>query len=202
MNKFKDGLTRRIFGGEVVKGLSPDLVRRAIIKLTMVEAATEIRELAAPPSNRLEKLKGDRLNQWSIRVNDKYRICFKWEKSRACEIDFYRLSLTKGRRNMNKKILISVGDIIKEEYLDPMGISAYRLAREIGVSTSLMSQIIRGKTAISADTAWRLGQFFDTSAQYWLNMQASCNSRMIEEKYANKNLKISSYQQFAKALSN
>ena len=103
---------------------------------------------------------------------------------------------------MAKKILISVGDILKEEYLDPMGISAYRLAKEIGVSTSLMSQIVHGTTSISADVAWRLGQFFDTSAQYWLNMQASCDSRKIEEKYANGDLKISSYRQFAKNANN
>ena len=101
---------------------------------------------------------------------------------------------------MSKKILISVGDILKEEYLEPMGISAYRLAREIGVSTSLMSQILRGVTAISADVAWRLGKFFDTSAQYWLNMQATCDSRKIEEKYAKEKLKISSYKQFVKAM--
>ena len=101
---------------------------------------------------------------------------------------------------MTKKILISVGDILKEEYLDPMGISAYRLAREIGVSTSLLSQIIHGSTAISADLAWRLGQFFDTSAQYWLNMQASCDSRKVEEKYSKEKIKISSYKQFAKAI--
>jgi len=101
---------------------------------------------------------------------------------------------------MANKIIITVGDIIKEEYLDPMGISAYRLAHEIGVSTSLMSQIIRGITAISADVAWRLGKFFDTSPQYWLNMQAACDSRKIEEKYANKKPKISSYKQFAKSV--
>ena len=101
---------------------------------------------------------------------------------------------------MTKKILINVGDILKEEYLDPMGISAYRLAREIGVSTSLLSQIIHGSTAISADLAWRLGQFFDTSAQYWLNMQASCDSRKVEEKYSKEKIKISSYKQFAKAI--
>ena len=82
---------------------------------------------------------------------------------------------------MIKKILITVGDILKEEYLDPMEISAYRLACEISISTSLMSQIIHGKTAISPDVAWRLGQFLDTSAQYWLNMQATCDSRRIEE---------------------
>jgi len=91
-----------------------------------------------------------------------------------------------------------MGDILKEEYLDPMGISAYRLAREIGVSTSLMSQIIRGATAVSADVAWRLSQFFDTSAQFWLNMQATCDRRRIEEKYTKIKLKIPSYRQFAK----
>jgi addiction module HigA family antidote len=101
---------------------------------------------------------------------------------------------------MSKRIIINVGDILKEEYLDPMGISAYRLAHEIGVSTSLMSQIIRGITAISADVAWRLGKFFDTSAQYWLNMQATCDSRKVEEKYTKKKIKISSYKQFAKAI--
>ncbi|MCL2479439.1 MAG: HigA family addiction module antitoxin [Treponema sp.] len=100
---------------------------------------------------------------------------------------------------MPNKILINTGDILKEEYLIPMGISAYRLAHEIGVSTSLMSQIIHGKTAISADVAWRLGQFFDTSAQYWLNMQAICESRKVEEKYAKTKIKISSYKKFLKA---
>ena len=99
---------------------------------------------------------------------------------------------------MKKRIIITVGDILKEEYLDPMGISAYRLAHEIGVSTSLVSQIVRGLTAVSADVAWRLGQFFDTSAQYWLNMQASCDSRKVDEKYAKAKPKISSYKQFVK----
>jgi proteic killer suppression protein len=88
MNRFKNSLTKRIFDGIVVKGLSPEIMRKAIIKLTMVEAATEIRELATPPSNRLEKLKGSRAGQWSIRVNDKYRICFEWRNGHACDIEF------------------------------------------------------------------------------------------------------------------
>ena len=88
MGKFKDKLTKRIFEGEIVKGFQFDLIRRAVIKLTMVEAATDIRELATPPSNHLEKLKGDRDGQWSVRVNNKYRICFKWNNDKACEIEF------------------------------------------------------------------------------------------------------------------
>ncbi|MCL2521023.1 MAG: HigA family addiction module antitoxin [Spirochaetaceae bacterium] len=97
---------------------------------------------------------------------------------------------------MKDIILIHVGDILKEEYLEPMGISAYRLAKEIGVSTSLMSQIIRGVTAISPDTAWRLAQFFDTDVEYWLNLQLLCDMQRINNKYAHANITISSYRQF------
>jgi len=88
MSKFKDNLTKRIFDGEIIKGFPIELLRKVVIKLTMVDAATDIRELATPPSNRLEKLKGDRAGQWSIRVNDKYRICFDWGESRAFNIEF------------------------------------------------------------------------------------------------------------------
>ena len=88
MNKFKDSQTQRIFNGFTVKGFSPIILRRAVIKLTMVEAATAISELATPPSNHLEKLKGNRAGQWSIRVNDQYRICFKWHAGQAYEIEF------------------------------------------------------------------------------------------------------------------
>ena len=88
MQKFKDSLTQQIFKGTFVKRFSFNILRKAVIKLTMVEAATEISELATPPSNHLEKLKSKGTGQWSIRVNDKYRICFKWHDSRACEIEF------------------------------------------------------------------------------------------------------------------
>ena len=97
---------------------------------------------------------------------------------------------------MSNRILITVGDILKDEYLDPMGISSYRLAKEIGVSTSLMSQIIRGTTAISPDVAWRLGKFFETGMEYWMNMQASCDRRKILEKYEDSKIEIPSYRKF------
>ena len=88
MDRFKDELTRRIFDGVAIKGFPLVIMRKAVMKLTMIEAATNIRELATPPSNRLEKLKGDRIGQWSIRINDQYRICFEWRSGRAYEIEF------------------------------------------------------------------------------------------------------------------
>ena len=87
MNKFRDGFTRRIFKGETLKGFPPELVKKAMIKLTMVEAVVNISELTTPPANRLEKLKGDRLGQWSIRINNRYRVCFEWQNGRSCNIE-------------------------------------------------------------------------------------------------------------------
>ncbi|MCL2521022.1 MAG: type II toxin-antitoxin system RelE/ParE family toxin [Spirochaetaceae bacterium] len=88
MDKFHNDLTRRIFEGERIKGLPDDLMRRAKIKIFHVLAARDIRTLAIPPANRLEKLSGSRDGQWSIRVNDKYRICFNWFDGKASNIEF------------------------------------------------------------------------------------------------------------------
>ena len=61
----------------------PDLTRRAMRKLHAVDAATSLADLRAMPGNRLEKLRGDRSGQWSIRVNGRWRICFEWIEGHA-----------------------------------------------------------------------------------------------------------------------
>jgi addiction module HigA family antidote len=66
---------------------------------------------------------------------------------------------------------IHPGEILLEEFLRPMGITAYRLASETGVSQTRISQIIHGKRGLSAETALRLAKFFGTSAQFWLGLQ-------------------------------
>jgi proteic killer suppression protein len=75
---FRDGRTEAIAKGETRKGFPPDLVARAVRKLTMLNYATSLDDLRSPPGNRLEALKGDRKGQHSIRVNDQWRICFIW----------------------------------------------------------------------------------------------------------------------------
>jgi toxin HigB-1 len=61
--------------------------RPALRKLTQLELARRIEDLRAPPANRLEQLKGDRAGQWSIRVNDQFRICFRWTDAAAEEVE-------------------------------------------------------------------------------------------------------------------
>jgi addiction module HigA family antidote len=75
---------------------------------------------------------------------------------------------------------IHPGEILKEDFLDPMGISINRLAREVAVPPGRISEIVNGKRAISADTALRLGRFFGVSPETWLGLQMQYELRMAE----------------------
>lgn len=72
---------------------------------------------------------------------------------------------------MGKLKNIHPGEVLKEEFLEPMGISAYRLSKETFMPQSRIGQIIKGKRKITADTALRLSQFLGTSAKFWLGLQ-------------------------------
>ena len=80
---FADDLTQKIFGRERVGRVGPDLQRRALKKLLILDAATALDDLRVPPGNRLESLHGNRRGQHSIRVNNQWRICFVWKDGRA-----------------------------------------------------------------------------------------------------------------------
>ena len=75
---FRDRTTEAVFHGESPKGFPSDLVKIARRKLGYLDAAVDLRDLRTPPGNRLEALGGDRQRQHSIRINDQFRICFKW----------------------------------------------------------------------------------------------------------------------------
>ena len=67
---------------------------------------------------------------------------------------------------------IHPGEVLLEEFLEPMGISQNRIARDIGVSPRRINEIVHGNRAVSADTALRLAQYFGTSEQFWMILQA------------------------------
>jgi proteic killer suppression protein len=79
--------TEKIFLGELSRSLPQDIQRTARRKLLQLHAATAVREMAVPPGNRLETLKGDRNGQYSVRVNGQWRICFRWEGSDAHDVE-------------------------------------------------------------------------------------------------------------------
>jgi addiction module HigA family antidote len=78
------------------------------------------------------------------------------------------------------------GEILMEEYLEPMGISQYRLAKEISVPPRRINEIVHGKRAISADTALRLSRFFGTTELFWVNLQMRYDMEIEKDKLAGR----------------
>lgn len=87
IRSFRDPNAERIFHREAVRKIPPDLLRVALRKLVMLDAATSLADLRVPPANRLEKLTADRLGQHSIRINDQWRICFRWVGTDAHDVE-------------------------------------------------------------------------------------------------------------------
>ena len=88
IRSFRDKRTVALFAGYAVKSLDRRLQDPAREKIAMTHATTRIEDLRAPPGNRLELLSGDRAGQWSIRVNERWRICFRWEERDAHDVEF------------------------------------------------------------------------------------------------------------------
>lgn len=88
--------------------------------------------------------------------------------------------------NEKKKELIELstpGEVLKEEFLDPMEITPYALAKAIYVDPPRIAAIIKGRRKITADTALRLSRFFGNSAEFWLNMQGRYDLEVLQEQH-------------------
>jgi antitoxin HigA-1 len=89
---------------------------------------------------------------------------------------------------------VTPGELLQQEFLEPMGTSQYRLAKEIGVPSQRISEIVTGHRAITADTDLRLCRFFGLSNGYWLRAQAAYDTEVTEEKIADVLAKIKPWQ--------
>jgi len=87
IKSFGDRDTERLFAREPVRRLPADLRRAMLRKLVALDAAEALDDLRVPPGNRLEKLRGDRQGQYSIRVNDQWRVCFRWDGADAQDVE-------------------------------------------------------------------------------------------------------------------
>ncbi len=87
IRSFADAETERLFFTGRSRRLPADVIQRAKRKLWILDSATELKDLASPPGNRLESLRGDREGQHTIRINDQFRLCFRWEKGDAYDVE-------------------------------------------------------------------------------------------------------------------
>jgi proteic killer suppression protein len=84
---FADKETEKLFATGKSKKLPPEIIARAIMRLTQLDSAREVSDLQMPPSNRLEALSGIRAGQWSVRVNDQWCICFRFVNGEATDVE-------------------------------------------------------------------------------------------------------------------
>ena len=84
---FNNDETQKIYQRQRSQKLPSDIQQVALRKLRMINNAVTINDLRVPPANRLEKLSGDRVGQWSILINDQWRVCFRWEDSDAYDVE-------------------------------------------------------------------------------------------------------------------
>src|SRR3989440_367553 len=182
--QLSDSRTRDFASGKRIKAFS-GFDRSARLKLDRLEAATSLRDLAALPGNRLEALIGDRKGQYSIRINDQWRICSSGWADRRDHRTSRLLTIT--RRNAMAVTVIHPGEHLAEE-LEALDMSAAELARKLGVPTNRVTQILNGTRSVTGDTALRLAHFFGTSAQFWLNLQNLYDLRLAQKK-AGKSVK-------------
>ena len=90
---------------------------------------------------------------------------------------------------------IHPGEVLLEEFLKPMNISQYRLAKGISVSSRRINEIVHGTRSVSANTALRLSKYFGTSPEFWLNLQLRCNLETERDKVGGEiNRKVASYE--------
>jgi len=151
----------------------------------MLDAATILEDLRVPPGSRLEKVRGDRDGQHRIRVNQQWRVCFRWRTGNAYDVEIVDYH-QEGLMPSTKLAPVHPGEVLLEEFFEPMKISQYRLAMDIRVSPHRINEIVRGQRSITADTALRLSRYFGTSERFWLNLHTGHDLEVEKDRLGNR----------------
>ena len=149
--------TERLWRREPIRSLDSRIVRTALRKLAILDAAVTLEDLRVPPGNRVEALRGDRRCQPSIRINDQWRICFVWTAARPEDVEIVDYHQGVSIVSVSEKLVpIHPGEVLQADFIEPLGITQHRIAIEIGVPPRRINEIVHGKRRITADTALRL----------------------------------------------
>jgi addiction module HigA family antidote len=177
IRSFGDKQTEALFRDEVVRQFQ-SFVRPAKRKLEAINAASRLEDLKVPRANRLEKLKGDLKDFYSIRINDQWRVIFKWVDGEARDVRIVDYHWQETTMAKNSFAPVTPGEILKEEFLAEYGLSQNQLAKAIGISPNRIAEIVNNRRRITADTALRLGLYFGNSPEFWLNLQSHYDLKM------------------------
>jgi antitoxin HigA-1 len=161
---FADSEAELIWSGRRSRKLPADIQNVALRKLRLLNQARTLGDLRVPPGNRLEALRADRQGQHSIRINGASALCGMREDRH----------MSKSSTITSRSGLLSnphPGEILLEEFLQPMGLSQNALARAVHVAPRRINEIVLGKRDVTADTDLRLARYFGVSEGFFLGLQ-------------------------------
>ena len=173
---FADRHTKELYETGKSKRLSPAIWKRAVRRLEYLDLATGLEDLKVPLSNRLHELERERKGQFSISVNDQWRICFRFIDGDAYDVEitdyFEEGCLMSIANTRDRKVRPThPGEMLREDFMPDYGLSVSSLAKALGVSRQTVNEILRERRAVSPEMALRLSQLFGNTAEFWLNAQ-------------------------------
>jgi antitoxin HigA-1 len=153
-------------------------------KLSQLNAAAEICDLAVPPENCLESLTRETNSQQSIRISHAWQLGFVWRNHDVYNVDLDRShalgNLAVGERESGLLPPIHPGDILLQDFTRPHLISTSELALAMRLPPTQIDAVIHGALGITAHVAFGLGAFFGTTAELWLNLQRDYDLQVAE----------------------
>jgi proteic killer suppression protein len=173
IRSFRCPETRLVFDGYRSRKFPPDIQSAALVRLMRLHAAQSLNDLRVVRGDRLHQLTGDRAGQWAIRINDRVPTEGGWCVSASpgtTARKTWRLSTITRKRTM-ERLEIPYPGITLREAMEERDLTAYKLAKATGISEPTLSRILSGDQAITAPTALKLASFFETSPEFWLNLQ-------------------------------
>jgi addiction module HigA family antidote len=138
--------------------------------LDRIYAAPTLDMLRIPPTNRLEKLKADRAGFWSLRINDQWRIVFRWQAQDVLDvhvIDYHSVNDMLPK----KRLPTHPGELLLKEFLEPPGLTRKAFAAHLGWTCARRNEVINGRRQVSADSALVPGEALKTGPEFWLHLQ-------------------------------
>jgi addiction module HigA family antidote len=184
IRNFRDKSTESVFNGESPKGFPADLVKVARRKLRYLNAAGGLGDLRSPPGNRLEALAGDRQDSTRSALTTSSG-CASFGRRKARRRSKSWTTIERGPAMTKKLKPMHPGEVLREEFLVPLNMSAGALAKVCGLPRTRIERIASEQTGITADTALRLGKALGTTAQLWLNLQVDFDVQVAKRDLGN-----------------
>jgi len=163
--------TEKIFNRQFSGEFPLEMQRTALIKMRMWNRAFFLSDLKAPPNNKFGLMRNERKGKFSASVGNNWILCFSVSNGDFYDVELISTTIIKIK---NEKIFFTPlhpGEILEKEFLIPLSLSQNKLANSIGVPPRRINEIVLRKRKITADTAIKLGGYFNTSPEFWLGLQ-------------------------------